>query len=80
MAIRRFLPAALVALTSCGGDGPPAANLEPELRSVPEAPTYTQHVAAILDANCVVCHRAGQFAPFSLDDYATASRRARHSG
>ena len=28
--------------------------------------TYTKHIAAIFNNNCVFCHRAGQIAPFSL--------------
>lgn len=39
-------------------------------------PTYTDDVAAILNDNCVTCHRSGGIAPFSLDDYASASAKA----
>jgi peroxiredoxin len=31
--------------------------------------TYTKHVAPILDAHCVKCHRSGEVAPFSLTSY-----------
>ncbi|HUR37889.1 MAG TPA: redoxin domain-containing protein [Planctomycetota bacterium] len=31
--------------------------------------TYSKHVARILNANCVTCHRQGQVAPFSLETY-----------
>lgn len=31
--------------------------------------TYTKHIAPILNANCVYCHREGQIGPFTLTDY-----------
>ncbi|QDU54517.1 redoxin domain-containing protein [Aeoliella mucimassa] len=31
--------------------------------------TYSQHVAPILQANCVDCHREGEIGPFQLTDY-----------
>jgi AhpC/TSA family./Copper type II ascorbate-dependent monooxygenase, C-terminal domain. len=34
--------------------------------------TYTRDIAPILNDNCVVCHRAGDVAPFTLDTYAQA--------
>ncbi len=34
--------------------------------AVPESPTYTKDVAPILNANCVMCHRAGDIGPMSL--------------
>jgi peroxiredoxin len=39
-------------------------------------PTYSDAVAAILQKNCVECHRRGQVAPFALETYAQASKRA----
>ena len=38
--------------------------------------TYTQHIAPILNANCVECHRPGEVAPFSLQTYEEAKRWA----
>jgi peroxiredoxin len=35
--------------------------------------TWTKHVAPIVHANCVQCHRAGQIGPMPLTDYAHAS-------
>lgn len=32
--------------------------------------TYTKHIAPIINANCLECHRSGQIAPFSLASYA----------
>lgn len=42
----------------------------------PDAVTYAGEVAAILNANCVSCHRAGQVAPFALDNFRDAAVRA----
>ena len=39
--------------------------------------TYTQHVAPILAANCVDCHRTGDVGPMVLDDYESVKRRAK---
>lgn len=53
-------------------------NLIP-VRSVPDpvAPiTYSEHIAPILNAHCVTCHRPGQSAPFALQDFRHAAARA----
>jgi peroxiredoxin len=31
--------------------------------------TYSKHIAAIFNANCVYCHRSGQIAPFPLTNF-----------
>ncbi|MDX1968370.1 MAG: redoxin domain-containing protein [Planctomycetaceae bacterium] len=31
--------------------------------------TYAEHIAPLLQAHCVECHRAGEIGPFSLTDY-----------
>src|SRR5262249_14926721 len=31
--------------------------------------TYAKHVAAIVNSHCVECHRDGELAPFSLDNF-----------
>ena len=36
--------------------------------------TYTRHIAPLLEANCVECHRQGGIAPFSLEGYGNAKR------
>ena len=39
-----------------------------------DAVTYTRHIAPLLEANCVECHRQGGIAPFSLKGYQNAKR------
>lgn len=34
--------------------------------------TYARDVASILNANCVICHRSGEVAPFALETYKQA--------
>ncbi len=43
--------------------------------SVPQ-PTYSRDVAPILQKNCQECHRRGQVAPFALETYKQARKRA----
>ena len=42
---------------------------EPRPPAPPSTPTFAADVAPIVYANCVVCHRPGQAAPFSLITY-----------
>src|SRR5688500_4715355 len=41
------------------------------------APTYAADVEPILRRQCVGCHRAGDIAPFSLEDFEDVRRRGR---
>lgn len=50
----------------------PAAHAKPKAATI----SYTHDVAAIMDKNCVSCHRAGQVAPFALTSYDDVSKRA----
>ena len=43
---------------------------------LPESVTYHRDIAPILSANCTECHRNGGVAPFALDTYVDARRRA----
>ena len=36
---------------------------------VPKKVTYSEHVAQVLDQNCISCHRSGDIAPMSLRSY-----------
>jgi len=42
----------------------------------PATVTFNRDIAPIVFRNCVVCHRPGESAPFSLLDYAQARKRA----
>jgi hypothetical protein len=39
--------------------------------------TFTRHVAPILNAHCVTCHRAGEVAPFALTSFDDAAHHAK---
>ena len=52
-----------------------AAATLPASGPAPGAVTFSDHVAPILYANCVTCHRPGQAAPFSLITYDEAKKR-----
>jgi mono/diheme cytochrome c family protein len=53
-----------------------AVRADQRLATAADAPTYARDVAPILFANCAVCHRPGQAAPFSLLSYQDARRHA----
>ena len=57
------LIASLALIASAALAAPPANNADPS------AVTWAEHVAPILHANCVSCHRPGQTAPMSLLSY-----------
>ena len=42
---------------------------------VVKQPTYTRHIAPMLNANCVECHSEGGIAPFALADFQDVKRR-----
>lgn len=44
---------------------------------LPSKVTYTRHVASILFAQCVDCHRPGEVAPFGLLNFADTAKRAK---
>jgi tetratricopeptide (TPR) repeat protein len=60
------------AVTGCSGT-PPADTTQ---ATAGGSVTFAEHVAPILYANCVSCHRPNQVAPFSLIEYADAKSRA----
>ena len=45
-----------------------------ELNIVSNEVTYVRHIAPLLEANCVECHREEGIAPFSLEGYENARR------
>ncbi|MEM1453502.1 MAG: redoxin family protein [Planctomycetota bacterium] len=80
---RRYLRDAIDAARA--GRTPDTARTEPVGCLVESAPdhaadaavTYTRDIAPILRSRCVSCHRQGQVAPFALETYAQAAKRAR---
>src|SRR5688572_27490266 len=62
---------------ACGGDDETSLpqNTTPETEASAE-PTFWQHVAPILNEKCTACHQTGGIAPFPLDNFEDAERRA----
>ena len=48
----------------------------PEAPVSPAHPTYAKDVARVIQENCLECHRKGQVAPFALETYEQARKRA----
>jgi hypothetical protein len=48
----------------------------PEAPEIAVNPTYAKDVSSILQKNCQECHRKGQVAPFGLETYEQARKRA----
>jgi hypothetical protein len=55
------------------GDGELPASSAPSVAKV----NYAEHVAPILDAHCIECHKPGEVAPFSLVGYDNAKKWAK---
>jgi len=76
--------AAAVALAGCGrsdpapapADASPPAAIAPAAPTVPERPTFAEHVAPIVYAHCTPCHREGGSAPFPFEGYDDVRRHA----
>ena len=47
------------------------------LAQATESPTYNKHIAPIVHAKCMACHREGEVAPFPLTNFAEVSKRAK---
>jgi hypothetical protein len=62
--------ASVRSLTTCSAA---ALALAPMLAA---APTYNRDIAPILNAQCALCHRPGEVAPFSLLTYQDSAKRA----
>jgi Copper type II ascorbate-dependent monooxygenase, N-terminal domain/Copper type II ascorbate-dependent monooxygenase, C-terminal domain len=48
----------------------------PEMPEAAAHPSYTRNIAPLLQKNCLECHRKGQVAPFGLETYEQARKRA----
>src|SRR5216684_2512281 len=53
-----------------------AGAVRAEDKAVP-SPTYSKEVVSILHEQCVICHRPGEAAPFSLLTYEDAKKRGK---
>lgn len=68
--------AALALLSACGGERPSApkpsagSDTPPAVAAtVPDSPTFADHVAPIIYRHCTACHHPGGSAPLSLTSY-----------
>ncbi|MEM8668168.1 MAG: redoxin domain-containing protein [Planctomycetota bacterium] len=76
------------AIVSVAEGNAPAVSYEPPIGclfdawkdELPEKITFNRHIAPIVYANCTTCHREGEVAPFALENYEQAKRRALMSG
>ncbi len=48
-----------------------------ERSDLPEEVTFSEHIAPIINDNCLVCHRTEGVGPFSFENYDQVKRRAR---
>jgi Redoxin len=67
------------AVSSCTLDGSadgPKVPIGTQVVTVANIPTYHRDIAPLLQARCVDCHSTGGVAPFALDTYAKAKKRA----
>lgn len=55
------------------GDSETPASAAPPVAKV----NYSEHIAPILEAHCIECHRPGEVAPFSLVGYSNAKKWAK---
>lgn len=56
---------------------PVGCEFEGTSAALPDTIDWARHVAPILNAQCVECHRKGAIGPFALDTYPLARRRAK---
>lgn len=73
------LRAGLVTLV-CAGAAVACSATSPLPSLTPQNVTFNKHIAPIVFANCVQCHRPGEVAPFSLLTYADAKEHAKEIG
>jgi mono/diheme cytochrome c family protein len=64
---------ALVMLLACG----PAFAAAGSEGAPKVVPTFTHDIAPLVYANCTLCHRSGEVAPFPLTTYAEVKRKAK---
>jgi hypothetical protein len=73
--MRRYLLLCLLAVVVISSAAALAQTSRSERGPAPAAVSFTEHIAPIVYANCVTCHRPGQAAPFSLLSYEDVAKR-----
>jgi mono/diheme cytochrome c family protein len=73
--MRRHLLLYLLALVVISSGAVLAQNARRASAPASSTVTFTEHVAPIVYANCVTCHRPGEAAPFSLISYEDVAKR-----
>jgi mono/diheme cytochrome c family protein len=74
--MRRHLLLSLIAVVPIASAAVFAQASRTERAVAASAVTFAEHVAPIVYANCVTCHRPGEAAPFSLMSYEDVAKRA----
>lgn len=65
-------------LTACNNESEDEVVLQDVFTPLPEGEVnFAEHVASIIQNNCVECHREGQSAPFSLTDFDDVRKRGK---
>jgi hypothetical protein len=73
--MRRYLLFCLLAVVVIASAAALAQTSRAGRAPEPPAVTFTEHVAPIVYAQCVTCHRPGEAAPFSLISYEDVAKR-----
>src|SRR5689334_9315998 len=68
---------ALLALVPLGAALHGGASAQAPKPAAAPAITFTEHIAPLVYANCVTCHRTGEVAPFALVTYEDVATRAK---
>jgi hypothetical protein len=78
MKTQKLLPLLMgLSVIACGDeDTTSPATAEASVGTDSGEPTFWQHVAPILNDKCTACHQTGGIAPFALDNFGDAERRA----
>jgi hypothetical protein len=71
--VRLTLPLVLACSASSGSDATSDVPLTSPTAGSHLDPSWHEHIAPIVTARCVTCHRAGGIAPFALDSYRAAA-------
>ncbi len=67
----------LFSLTQCNRGDSNSAGENADFQKPIENPTFVEHIAPILSNHCLSCHRPQGIAPFSLNSYSLARKKAK---